>query len=236
MADTIKSLSDNVPFVTILVVGIADNIIELIGDHQSLERCLMQIKMPRMSDPELEEIINNGLTALELIVVEDVKKKIIEYSSGFPHYTHAICKQAAYMAITSDTNEVDIHHFSYAVRKSIESTSQSLHNSYQKASIYSKGISQFPDAMAACAACKIDEYNCFSTNDMLSIFKVGRKADLKTTDVRYYLEALCSESKGSILEKVGRGSNIRYKFRNPMMRAFIRLKIYDKKVNKVKTG
>lgn len=78
----------------------------------------------------------------------------------------------------------------------------------------------------------MDDYNCFSSNDMLDVFKVGRKADLKTTDVRYYLEALCSESKGGILEKVGRGSNIRYKFNNPMMRAFIRLKVYDKKAEK----
>ena len=235
MADTIKSLSDNVQFVTILLVGIADNVIDLIGEHPSLERCLMQIRMPRMSDSELEEIIEKGLTALELSITDDVKRKIIEYSSGFPHYTHALCKNAAYQAILEESSEVNIFHFTYAVKKSIESTSQSLHNSYQKASIYSKGVSNFPDVMSACALCKMDDYNCFSSNDMLDVFKVGRKADLKTTDVRYYLEALCSESKGGILEKVGRGSNIRYKFSNPMMRAFIRLKVYDKKAEKKST-
>jgi Cdc6-like AAA superfamily ATPase len=95
MADTIKALSDNVPNVTILIVGIADNVINLLGEHPSLERCLVQIQMPRMSDGELEEIIDNGLKKLELEIIKNVKDKIIEYSSGFPHYTHAICKSAA---------------------------------------------------------------------------------------------------------------------------------------------
>jgi len=46
MADTIKALSDNVPKVTILIVGIAENVNEIIGDHPSIERCLL---LPRLS-------------------------------------------------------------------------------------------------------------------------------------------------------------------------------------------
>src|ERR1035441_4741115 len=42
-ADTIKALSDNAPCVTILIVGIADSINHLIGEHRSIERCLKQI-------------------------------------------------------------------------------------------------------------------------------------------------------------------------------------------------
>lgn len=237
MADTIKALSDNVPNVTILLVGIADNVVDLLGDHPSLERCLLQIQMPRMSDNELGEIIDNGLKKLELIIDDNVKNKIIEYSSGFPHYTHAICKSAASYAISSNTNTVSIEHFTYAVKRSIQTTAQSLRSSYQKAIITSKGPSHFEEVLAACALSSLDEYDCFTNSGTLVHFKGKKKSksSMTTKDLRYYLDALCKEEKGNILEKIGQGSNIRYKFRNPIMRAFIRLKIYDKRVeaNKV---
>nr|GFC41702.1 hypothetical protein [Tanacetum cinerariifolium] len=238
MADTIKALSDNVPNVTIFIVGIAENVIGLLGEHPSLERCLIQIQMPRMSDEELKEIIDNGLSKLELEIIGNVKDKIIEYSSGFPHYTHAICKYAAHIAIYQKENTINIHHFTYAVKRSIDNASQSLRDSYQKAIITSKGASQFEDILAACALSDLDEYNCFSSSDMLSHLKLDRKvkANATTKDVRYYLETLCKDEKGRVLEKVGQASNIKYRFKNPMMRAFVRLKIHDKKANAEAAG
>ena len=65
-ADLIKSLSDNNVNTTIVLVGIADSIENLIGNHQSLERCLKQVKMPRMKPEEGEQIIINGLEKLEI--------------------------------------------------------------------------------------------------------------------------------------------------------------------------
>jgi Cdc6-like AAA superfamily ATPase len=237
MADTIKALSDNVHNVTILIVGIADNVADLLGEHPSLERCLMQIQMPRMSDDELKEIIDNGLRKLDLEIIDNVKDKIIEYSSGFPHYTHAICKSAASYAINSESNTVSITHFTYAVKRAIHSTSQSLRNSYQKAIINSKGPSHFEEVLSACSSASLDDYDCFTNSGALEHFKGKKKTNssMTTTDFRYYLDALCKEEKGPILEKVGQGSNLRYKFKNPIMRAFIRLKVYDKRIedNKV---
>ena len=77
-ADLIKAFSDNNINTTIVIVGIADDISDLIGSHPSLERCLKQIKMPRMSDKESEEIILKGLSKLELTISDNIKNKIIE--------------------------------------------------------------------------------------------------------------------------------------------------------------
>ncbi len=82
-ADTIKSLSDNASHVTLLIVGIADSVTDLIGEHPSLERCLKQIRMPRMSDEELKSIIQNGLELLEMNIEDDVSQKIVRLSLGF---------------------------------------------------------------------------------------------------------------------------------------------------------
>ena len=50
-ADTIKTLSDRVARVTIVLIGVADSVGELIREHRSVERALAQIHMPRMTAP-----------------------------------------------------------------------------------------------------------------------------------------------------------------------------------------
>ena len=46
-ADTIKTLSDQLVSATIVMVGVADNVEELIAEHRSIERALVQIHMPQ---------------------------------------------------------------------------------------------------------------------------------------------------------------------------------------------
>ena len=48
-ADTIKALSDRVVPATLVLIGVADSVGELIREHRSVERALVQIRMPRMS-------------------------------------------------------------------------------------------------------------------------------------------------------------------------------------------
>ena len=66
IADTIKALSDHSVKATVVLVGVADSVGELIGEHQSVERALIQVPMPRMSYEEIEEIIRTGLHSLAL--------------------------------------------------------------------------------------------------------------------------------------------------------------------------
>ena len=64
MSDTLKFFSDRVVPATIVLVGVADDVETLIANHRSLECCLKQIHMPRMSDGELESIVTKGLDKL----------------------------------------------------------------------------------------------------------------------------------------------------------------------------
>ena len=62
-ADTIKTLSDELPGATIVLVGVADDVEQLIAEHLSIERALVQIHMPRMSHAELAEVVSRGIEA-----------------------------------------------------------------------------------------------------------------------------------------------------------------------------
>lgn len=224
-ADLIKSMSDNNINSTIVLVGIADSIENLIGNHQSLERCLKQVKMPKMKKEECEEIILKGLERLELSISESVKNQIIEFSSGFPHYVHLLCKYGAKEIIENDKKNFSIAYLNIAIRQGIENTSEQLRISYRKAILTSNSSSKWRDLLFACATVKIDEFNAFTISNVVKEYNRITDRSVKNNSITYNLNQLVTENRGEVLVKLGKGMSTRYMFKNPMMRAFVKLKI-----------
>lgn len=224
-ADLIKSMSDNNINSTIVLVGISDSIENLIGNHQSLERCLKQVKMPKMKYEECEEIIINGLNRLEIGIDDKVKEKIIEFSSGFPHYVHLLCKYGAKEIIENEKSIFSDAYLGIAIRSGIENTSEQLRVSYRKAILTSNSSSKWRDLLFACAIVKIDEFNAFTISDVVKIYNKITGRDVKNNSITYNLNKLVTENRGEVLVKLGKGMSTRYMFKNPMMRAFVKLKI-----------
>lgn len=224
-ADLIKSLSDNNTNSTIVLVGIADNIESLIGNHQSLERCLKQVKMPRMKKEECEEIINNGLKLLGLKIDKNVRDKIIEFSSGFPHYVHLICKYGSKELIENEKINFSDPYLTIAINKGIENTSEQLRISYRKAILASNSSSKWKHLIYSCANCDIDEFNSFTVSDVVKHYNIITRTNSKNNNLNYNLNQLTCDNRGEILIKLGKGMSTRYAFKNPMMRAFVKLKM-----------
>jgi hypothetical protein len=67
-ADTIKALSDRLVRATVFVIGVADSVADLIREHRSIERALVQIHMRRMSREEIAEIAKTGLAAARMTI------------------------------------------------------------------------------------------------------------------------------------------------------------------------
>lgn len=226
-ADLIKSLSDNNSNTTIVLVGIADSIENLIGNHQSLERCLKQVKMPRMKPEEGTEIIVNGLRKLEIKIEKKIIDKIIEFSSGFPHYIHLLCKYGAKELIKNNKDVFSEAYLTIAIREGIENTSEQLRISFRKAILTSNSSNKWRDLIYACANCNLDEFNAFTISDVVCQYNAITNGKTKNNDLNYNLNKLTTEDRGEILTKLGKGMSTRYCFKNPMMRAFVKLKIHS---------
>lgn len=106
VADTVKSLSDHGVDSTIIMVGVADTVAELIREHASIERAMVQIPMPRMSATEISEIIKNGCTRLELTIDYIAKRSVEILSQGLPHYTHLLGLYSARNCIEQGRTEI----------------------------------------------------------------------------------------------------------------------------------
>lgn len=90
IAEFIKQLSDSNSSLKILIVGIADTTSELIAGHQSVQRCLTEIKLNKMSLEELIQIIRDGATTLDLEFDKYATTRIARVSSGYPYFTHLL--------------------------------------------------------------------------------------------------------------------------------------------------
>lgn len=228
-ADLIKSLSDNCDNVTIVIIGISDNVVNLIGNHQSLERCMKQIKMPRMNSKELGDIIDNGLKALTLKVSNEVRKKIIDFSMGFPHYTHLLCKYGCKAAIDEEKTSYTSGHFKVATKLAIENVQEQIKDGYRKATFSSAQESQWEQVLFASAISQSDEYNCFTIKEISKQFSELSGKALSKVNITHNLGKLCQPDRGEILEKISVDGSVKYRFTNPLSKAFVKLKMYEDK-------
>ena len=227
MADMIKLLSDNLPHVTLLIVGIAQSVDKLIGEHHSIERCIRQIELPLMPENESSQLIEYNLGLLGLKTKKKIIEKIVELSTGFPNYLHLLCKHSATEAIKENVTKISDSHFNNAVIKSINNSDYSIRNAYQKATGSTSGKSQFANVLLACAMANTDDENSFDSIEVLKEFNNITGTEHKTESINYNLGMLCKSERAEILTKIGRQKNARYRFRKPLLRAFVKLKQFE---------
>lgn len=232
MADMIKLFSDNLPFITVLIVGISQSVDKLIGEHHSIERCIRQIELPLMSNIESEELIKYNLGLVGLKIKKDIINRMIDLSSGFPNYLHLLCKHSASEAIKENIQNINVKHFNKAVINSINNSDHSIKNAYQKATSTSSGKGQFANVLLACALANTDEENSFGSAEVLDQYNDITGAENKAESINYNLGMLCKSERAEILTKTSRHKNARYRFRKPLLKAFVKLKQYELSNNK----
>ncbi len=102
LASFIKAMSSE--FVKFALVGIASNIGDLLADHQSLERHLIAVQVPRMNNDELRQIVTNAQAYLnrngqDIQFAYNAASALATYAEGFPWFVHVLGQSALTKAI-----------------------------------------------------------------------------------------------------------------------------------------
>lgn len=222
-ADTIKTLSDLATEVTLVVVGVADNVTELMQDHASVERACLQLRMPRMSAEELRQVVHNGLKATEMTIEKEALAMIVAMSQGLPHYTHLLALLSGQAAVGQRRAEIGPQDVVEAVRSAIGGTQESIANAYSEATASSRE-SLYPKVLLACALAQTDSRGTFVASDIREpLSKIAGKP-LETAAFSRNLSHLCDADRGPALERVGVASRARFRFANPLMQPFVIMK------------
>lgn len=223
LADTIKTLSDHSVDTTIIVVGVADSMDDLMAEHRSIERALVQIHMPRMTPQELIEIVVNGLKKLSMSIDQDGLHRISSLSHGLPHYTHLLALHSAQSAVERDSTNITLADVSAAINLAIDHAQQSIIHSYQEAISSSRG-NLYTQVLLACALAKTDEWGFFpAVNIREPLSKImGKEYDIPA--FAQHLKDFSSEKRGGILKRTGYPRRYRFRFENPLMEPYVVMK------------
>ena len=102
VAAFMKLLSDALSRVTLMLVGIASNVGEIIDSHPSLRRHMRVVPIGRIAPSGVEALITSGARALELEFKPEARRIITEAACGSPYHVRLFCSQAALAAIRTD--------------------------------------------------------------------------------------------------------------------------------------
>jgi hypothetical protein len=88
-----------------LLVGVGENVSDLLGDHASVARIIAPTRIPPMKPAELLLIIKNactelGAAGLQAVFSRRVSDRLIEMAGGFPWFIHLLGKYALLAAFS----------------------------------------------------------------------------------------------------------------------------------------
>lgn len=221
LADTIKNLSDHAVNATLILVGVADSVEQLISEHQSIERALVQVRMPRMSREELHEIVEKGMERVGLDVEPAAKNDIARLSQGLPHFTHLLAQHAAMAAVTDNRPVVTEADVAAATKSAVAKAQQSILSAYHKATASPQKETLFAKVLLACALAETDDLGQFAAADVRAPLSkiMGKPVDIPAFS--QHLKNFAEDRRGPILQKRGEERRFRFRFVNPMMQPFV---------------
>ena len=224
LSDTVKTLSDHSVGATLVLVGVADSVDELIGDHQSIERAVTQVPMPRMSNVELTGIVDKGLRRLRMTITDNAKTRIARLSEGLPHYTHLLSLHATQRAIMDDRSEVRDTDATTAIQTAVQKAQHTIRTAYQRATRSPRQDSLFERVLLACALAPKDELGYFTAGAVREPMTkiMGRHYEIPA--FAKHLTDFTDEARGRVLQKTGRTRRSFYRFENPILQPFVILK------------
>ena len=222
VANTIKNLSDRSVRTTVIVVGVADSVSDLIEEHESILRCLRQIPMQRMNPEELKEIVEKRIARLGMKIRPDALAHIVSLSRGLPHYTHLFGQQSAKKALEARLLTVDVTHVETAIPACVNDTAQTIREQYHKATMSPRKGNIYKEVLLAAALAQVDDLGYFAPADLRrSLAELLKRGDVPVSLFGQHLKTLCEKDRGKILEQTGSERKYRYRFVEPMMQPFI---------------
>ena len=218
MADTIKALSDYVVRLKLVIVGVADSIDQLIGEHESIQRAIEEVQLPRMTQDELISIINMGLSVVEMEIRPTARHRIGRLAEGLPHYVHLLMLEAAQRAVMDDRTEINDNDVTAAIRIAVDR--HSLRSEYQRAIQSSRPDNLFAQVLVSCALAEKNRLGYFTAGAVREPMSriMGRSYDVRAFSS--HLKAFTEFERGSVLQREGIPRRYTYRFRNPLLQPF----------------
>ena len=225
----LKSLSDrssdNPDALKIVIAGIPEASEGLVHADEATARRLAQIEVSRMPEDELDQILAHGERKLGISFEGLCKDRILQYSDGFPYYTHLFALHCSRHAIDDGRDFVELSDFDQALDAILLDCDLQLRTTYNNAVETTGEVRMRRSIMEAMA----------SLNDLEVPFRDIRSAFLELhpeygspQNLNFLSTALpdLKDQYGILADKgLSKSKNNLYRFQNPLMRGYVRLRM-----------
>jgi Cdc6-like AAA superfamily ATPase len=218
LADTVKALSDHAVSSTLVLVGVAQSVAELIGEHHSIARALVRVHMPRMSRAELREILERGCDRAELVAHEDAIDEITLLSRGLPHFAHLLGLHSGTQVVGDDRREITVSDVEIALPRAVKN--HIVESDYHKAVHSSHGDALYASVLMACALARQDQFGYFTAGSVREPLRVvaGRRIDIPA--FARHLSQFLEIDRGCVLQRTGSPRRYLYRFTDPILQTY----------------
>ncbi|ESW80773.1 MULTISPECIES: hypothetical protein [unclassified Mesorhizobium] len=219
-ADTIKYLSDYNINCTVIIVGVAESLGDLVRNHESLRRLLTCIPLQRMRDDEFSELIESRLDRASLEIEGPAKLKILRLSRGLPFYVHTIAKLGCLAAARSASRRIGVAQVNAAIEQVIDELRQTFCDGVTNMLAGSRG-SIFPEVVLASALADADDDGYFSAKSVAAPLSRMLRRQMKPASFQRHLADLASDERGRLLVRRGQPGSHRFRFRDALTQPYV---------------
>jgi Cdc6-like AAA superfamily ATPase len=220
LAELIKQLSDADAPVTLLLIGVAETVDQLLGKHPSLQRTVVAVPLPLMTGREIDGIVTAGEMKSGLNFDVSMRQAIVDFAQGLPYHAQLLCLLAANSATRRLSNRVEPEDLRYAVLQSAERAEARTKETYSLA-IGPRDSTSFRDALFHAARCRTDEFGSFTVTDVVVAAARSNAQAPSLLSLQYPLKKLTEPERGAVLRRVLRPGGWRYQFSSQTMRHYV---------------
>ncbi len=211
--------------------GVASNLNDLIGSHESVDRYLKAVALPPLLDGYIMEIIEYISENFGISLEKGQRTRIAQIACGYPHFAHVIMGEILRTAYEDapDSAVISADVYKKGIQKAAKGAATRLQTAYDKAT--KKGSDKYIEVLWSVADGQLlDKQFKAIRDDYLRIMQArkGREAINDEQNFRNHLNSLCEPSHGSVIR---RGKVGWYRFSDPMFRSYVRMVAHNSDID-----
>jgi len=133
LAFFIKQVGDQDFRLRFVLVGIAENVHELIGVHQSIARYIKEVSLQPLYPQDLMDIVSTAAEAVGVEVPREYLLRVAIIGNGFPHFAHLMGKSMLIEVVVADAVLVTPVTYKLGVERAVKGSIQELKIAYETA-------------------------------------------------------------------------------------------------------
>lgn len=210
MAETIKNVSDIGAPVTFVILGVAQSLEDLLGQHPSIQRNIVGLYLAPMSREEVRRMVETGAAAARISFIPLVTERLLCFAAGMPYYAHLLCLFAARAAVYRGSSEVGMHDLAVAVNDVLTMQKPVLGRLYEETAANDPVVD---DVLYAAAMADADVHKRFVAEALTTVpLDPGGSRHLSLGLARDTLDALVARDGDQGILRVDTPAGPRYAF------------------------